>query len=279
MNDEQALAFIDDADAGLMPKVGMAPLRAYVEALQAERDRLRAAVAEYQRTYHALDHALDDHQTDDVEPQMREWQAARDALLDTPAGPARADSGVDISPTMGDPWVDAARAAVQEMADRGENVVVGRDGEVIEIPAAQLLAESSAGDDDLTVAVDPVESPGRRDATPGAPSDPPSLREPCPECEGRGWRINPTYFASDESSADGEGDAAGPVPSVDYREAVVTYDPHAGAAYVSVRPHQRVARTASVHPHDNVMLDYDDDGRLLGVEVVGIEREGDYEGG
>jgi uncharacterized protein YuzE len=57
----------------------------------------------------------------------------------------------------------------------------------------------------------------------------------------------------------------------------VTYDPDAGAAYVAVRPHDRVARTASVHPHDNVMLDYDDDGQLLGVEVLGIEGDADHQ--
>lgn len=55
----------------------------------AERDRLRAVVAEYQRTHHALDHALDDDQVDDAMPAMREWQAAQQALLDMPTGDAK----------------------------------------------------------------------------------------------------------------------------------------------------------------------------------------------
>lgn len=49
-----------------------------------ERDRLRAVVAEFQRTYHALDHALDDDSVEGVTVQVHEWNAARDALLDTP---------------------------------------------------------------------------------------------------------------------------------------------------------------------------------------------------
>jgi hypothetical protein len=50
LTDAQALAFLDDADAGLVPDVGLAPLRAHVEDLIAERDRLRATLGRAQTT-------------------------------------------------------------------------------------------------------------------------------------------------------------------------------------------------------------------------------------
>lgn len=59
------------------------------EQVKAERDRLRAVVARYQRTYHVLDHALDDNDVDSVDAQFDDWKAAQAALLDTPTGDAK----------------------------------------------------------------------------------------------------------------------------------------------------------------------------------------------
>ena len=56
---------------------------------------------------------------------------------------------------------------------------------------------------------------------------------------------------------------------------VVTYDPEADAAYISFAPTADggVARTVSVDDEDwLVNLDLDDDGRFVGMEVLGRRR-------
>lgn len=56
------------------------------------RDDLRAVVKAYQRTYHALDHDLDDNNVNSVGSQFDDWKAAQDALLEMPtADAARGD--------------------------------------------------------------------------------------------------------------------------------------------------------------------------------------------
>lgn len=60
----------------------------HVDRLTAERDRLRDAVAAYQRTYHALDGAFDDDNIDSVGPQYCDWKAAQNALLELPTADA-----------------------------------------------------------------------------------------------------------------------------------------------------------------------------------------------
>ncbi|MBY0337690.1 MAG: DUF2283 domain-containing protein [Acetobacteraceae bacterium] len=50
-----------------------------------------------------------------------------------------------------------------------------------------------------------------------------------------------------------------------------TYDPEADALYVRIAPKGApVAETREVQP--GVMLDYDDAGRLVGIEVLDVER-------
>lgn len=55
-----------------------------IDGLVAERNRLRAVIAEYQRTLNRLDADLEDDDVDGVGPQYRDWKAAQRALLDTP---------------------------------------------------------------------------------------------------------------------------------------------------------------------------------------------------
>ena len=76
---------------------------------------------------------------------------------------------------------------------------------------------------------------------------------------GVGLHVAGSASPVDQGAGTGNPGALGPV----------TYDPRVGAAYVAVRPHDRVARTVRVS-HDNVMFDYDSEGRLLGVEVLDI---------
>lgn len=62
---------------------------ALVRDLIDDRDRLRTAVAAYQRAYHALDHAVGD-----VGPQYRDWKAAQAVLLElSTADPQEATDG------------------------------------------------------------------------------------------------------------------------------------------------------------------------------------------
>lgn len=55
---------------------------------EAGRDRLRAVVAEYQRTLHQLDADLEDDHVDSVGPQCRDWKKAQTALLELPTADA-----------------------------------------------------------------------------------------------------------------------------------------------------------------------------------------------
>jgi hypothetical protein len=61
-----------------------------LDDVAAERDRLRAVVAEYQRTDRALEEALEDPKVTDAQPVARAFRAAQAALL-----------ALDVSPTIG----------------------------------------------------------------------------------------------------------------------------------------------------------------------------------
>ena len=52
----------------------------------------------------------------------------------------------------------------------------------------------------------------------------------------------------------------------------VTYDPEAGAAYVYLGPARFSARTAELDSDCSVMVDYDEHGEVIGIEILGVSQ-------
>ncbi len=49
-------------------------------------------------------------------------------------------------------------------------------------------------------------------------------------------------------------------------------DPEAGMSYLSIRPNVAVYRT-EVLEEDSVVIDYDSEGRIVGIELFGVVEE------